>query len=82
MHGRMAAPVPNLLNLPDYRIITVDETDDAYHIAAETLVAPRMCSHCDGTAIVGYGRAVTMDSGSAHAWEARGSLFSNAPLSL
>ncbi len=56
MHGRMAAPVPNLLNLPDYRIITVDETDDAYHIAAETLVAPRMCSHCDGTAIVGYGR--------------------------
>lgn len=23
---------------PDYRIITVDETDDAYHIAAEILV--------------------------------------------
>lgn len=56
MDDRMAAPVPNLLNLPDYRIIAVDETDDAYHIAAETLVAPRMCSHCDGTAIVGYGR--------------------------
>ena len=44
------------LNLPDYRDIAVDETDDAYHIAAETLVAPTMCSHCDGVAIVGYGR--------------------------
>ena len=52
----MATSVPNLLNLPDYRIITVDETDDAYHIAAETLLAPMMCPHCDGAAIVGYGR--------------------------
>jgi transposase len=42
--------------LPDYRIITVDETDDAYHIAAETLVIPTMCPHCCDTAIVGYGR--------------------------
>ncbi|MHB1612038.1 MAG: ISL3 family transposase [Sulfobacillus sp.] len=56
MDDRMAVPVPNLLNLPDYRIITVDETDDAYHIAAETLVAPTICPHCDGAAIVGYGR--------------------------
>ncbi len=27
MDDRMAMPVPNLLNLPDYRIITADETD-------------------------------------------------------
>ncbi|PSR19963.1 MAG: hypothetical protein C7B45_17330 [Sulfobacillus acidophilus] len=56
MDDRIAVPVPNLLNLPDYRIITVDETDDAYHIAAETLVDPTMCSHCESAAIVGYGR--------------------------
>ncbi len=29
---------------------------DAYHIAAETQVAPTICPHCEGAAIVGYGR--------------------------
>jgi transposase len=48
--------VPNLLNLSGYRIITVDETDDAYHIAAETLVEPLSCPHCGNPTIVGYGR--------------------------
>ena len=52
----MATSVPNLLNLPDYRIITVDETDDAYHIAAETLAEPLSCPHCGNPTIVGYGR--------------------------
>ncbi|HBQ95694.1 MAG TPA: hypothetical protein DD856_12285, partial [Sulfobacillus sp.] len=55
MDERIAAPVPNLLNLPGYRILKVDETDDAYHIAAETQVAPTICPHCDGAALVGYG---------------------------
>ncbi len=41
----MGASVPNLLNLPECRIITVDDTDDAYHIAVETLTVPTMCPH-------------------------------------
>lgn len=56
MGERIGAPVPNLLNLPEYRIITVDETDDAYHIAAETLTMPTRCPHCRDAAFVGYGR--------------------------
>ncbi len=53
---RIAAPVPNMLNLPGYHILTVEETEEAYHIAAETITPPTSCPHCDGEVIVGYGR--------------------------
>ena len=56
MDERIVEPVPNLLNLPGYRILTVEETGDAYHIAAETIAPPTSCPHCGGEVIVGYGR--------------------------
>ncbi len=56
MDEGMPTPVPNLMNLPGYRIIAVEETDDAYHIAAETPTASTMCPHCHDLAVVGYGR--------------------------
>ena len=46
---------PNILNLPEYRVLQVDDTGPDYHIRAETILPPTTCNHCGATSLVGYG---------------------------
>lgn len=48
--------IPNFLNLPRYTITAFDETDDAYHIAAQIQERPPACPHCAHPALVGFGQ--------------------------
>ncbi|HBP66223.1 MAG TPA: hypothetical protein DD730_18680 [Desulfosporosinus sp.] len=36
----------NILNLPEYKIISVHESDDAYRIEVETKEPPLFCTQC------------------------------------
>lgn len=46
----------DILNLPHYRILQVEDTDGDYHIKAETISPPDRCVHCGSDALVGFGR--------------------------
>ena len=46
----------NILNLSAYTVLNVDHTDNDYHIKAEVKDAPKRCSECFSTSIVGFGR--------------------------
>jgi hypothetical protein len=36
----------NILNLPEYTVLAVDQTEHDYHIRAETKYAPVRCPDC------------------------------------
>lgn len=36
----------NILNLPQYRVLRVEETDHDYHVAAEPVDVSSSCLHC------------------------------------
>ena len=46
----------DVLNLPSYRVLQVEDTDGDYHIKAETVSPPARCIHCGSDALVGFGR--------------------------
>lgn len=46
----------NFLNLPDYRVVRVKETDRDYHITAEVSNPPSVCPSCQSDALRGHGR--------------------------
>lgn len=46
----------NILNLPDYKVVRVEETDHDYHITAEVSNPPKTCSVCGSTRMAGHGR--------------------------
>jgi transposase len=46
----------NILNLPDYKVVRVEETDHDYHIAAEVSNPPSVCPSCQSDALRGHGR--------------------------
>lgn len=46
----------NILNLVDYTVLSVENTDHDYHIKAETKAAPIQCPTCQSNAIVSFGR--------------------------
>ncbi len=46
----------NILNLPDFKVIRVEETDHDYHITAEVSNPPKACSVCGSTRMAGHGR--------------------------
>ena len=48
----------NILNLPDYKVVRVEETDHDYHIAAEVSNPPSVCPSCQSDALRGHGRNV------------------------
>jgi transposase len=50
----------NILNLPKFLVISVENTDHDYHIYAETKQAPAKCPHCESTELVGFGRREQM----------------------
>jgi len=47
---------PDLLNLPSYRVLQVEDADGDYHITAETVFPPERCIHCGCDVLVGFGR--------------------------
>ncbi len=46
----------DILNLPAYRVLQVEDTDGDYHIKAETTSPPDRCNHCGSDVLVGFGR--------------------------
>jgi transposase len=46
----------NILNLVEYTVISVNNTDHDYHIRAETKTTPIQCPTCNSKSIVGFGR--------------------------
>lgn len=46
----------NILNLPDYKVLKVEEADGDYRIAAESTNHTYRCIHCFNEALVGFGR--------------------------
>ena len=46
----------DLLNLPDYKVVRVEETDHDYHITAEVSVSPLSCDYCRSVHLNGHGR--------------------------
>ena len=50
----MATP-PDILNLPEFRVLQVDDSGPDYHIRAETIAPPAACIHCGAASFVRYG---------------------------
>lgn len=50
----------NILNLPAYTVISLEQNDHDYHIGAETKRAPSTCQLCQSDNIVGFGRREQM----------------------
>ncbi len=48
--------LPNILNLPDYKVIRVEESDHDYHITAEVSFMPLSCDYCRSDRLNGHGR--------------------------
>jgi transposase len=46
---------PNILNLPQYRVLGVKETDHDYHIAAEPVDTVSCCPHCHSNHLAPWG---------------------------
>lgn len=44
----------NILNLPCYKVLGIQENEHNYHIDVETLHAPTSCPHCQSSNLVGY----------------------------
>ena len=50
----------NILNLPAYTVIAIDQNDNDYHIDAVVKEPPRNCPHCRSDNLVGFGRREQM----------------------
>jgi transposase len=50
----------NILNLPSYRVMSVETNDHDYHITAEAVASPKACPHCRSDNLVGFGRREQM----------------------
>lgn len=46
----------NILNLPDFKVVRVDENDHDYHVTAEVSNPPSSCSTCGSDRLIGHGR--------------------------
>lgn len=46
----------NILNLPHYKVVRVEETDHDYHITAEVSNPPKTCIACGSDRLIGHGR--------------------------
>lgn len=46
----------NLLNLPDFKVQRVEESDHDYHVYAEASNTPSACNHCSSSRLIGHGR--------------------------
>lgn len=48
----------NILNLPDFKVQRVEETDHNYHVYAEVSNSPSVCAACGSDRLIGHGRNV------------------------
>lgn len=46
----------NILNLPDYKVVWVEEADHDYHVYAEASNQPSSCTACGSDRLIGHGR--------------------------
>ncbi|MCL2589666.1 MAG: ISL3 family transposase [Betaproteobacteria bacterium] len=46
----------NILNLPDYKVLRVEEDEHDYHIYAEVTNPPAVCTVCGSDRLIGHGR--------------------------
>jgi len=46
----------NILNLPQYQVLRVEEADHDYHIYAEVSNSPLVCAVCGADRLIGHGR--------------------------
>lgn len=46
----------NILNLPDYTVVRVEESDHDYHVYADTSNTPVVCAVCGSDRLSGHGR--------------------------
>ena len=46
----------NILNLPDYKVVRVEEADHDYHVYAEVSNPPGVCTVCGSDRLIGHGR--------------------------
>ena len=46
----------NILNLPDYKVVWVEENAHDYHITAEVSNPPSVCVGCGSGRLIGHGR--------------------------
>ena len=45
----------NILNLPQYRVLRVEETDHDYHVTAEPVDVSSSCPHCQSDRLTSWG---------------------------
>lgn len=45
----------NFLNLPQYRVLRVEEIDHAYHVIAEPVDVASACPHCQSDRLTSWG---------------------------
>lgn len=45
----------NILNLPQYRVLRVEETDHDYHVTAEPVDVSSSCPHCQSDRLISWG---------------------------
>lgn len=45
----------NILNLPQYRVLRVEETDHDYHVTAEPVDVASICQHCQSDRLISWG---------------------------
>jgi transposase len=46
----------NILNLPDFKVVRVEEADHDYHVYAEVQNPPGVCTACGSDRLIGHGR--------------------------
>lgn len=50
----------NILNLPCYKVLGIQENEHDYHVSVETVTPPTTCPHCHSSNLVGFGRREQM----------------------
>lgn len=50
----------NILNLPCYKVLGIQENEHDYHIDVEAINQPTSCLHCQSSNLVGFGRREQM----------------------
>lgn len=46
----------NILNLPSFTVVELDQSEHDYHVKAEVKTLPSNCPHCRSDSLVGFGR--------------------------
>lgn len=45
----------NILNLPSYRVLKVEESEHDYHVRAEPVQPQSICRHCGSDRLIAWG---------------------------